>query len=76
MIRNKDDDDVELTFCTFHCVVDDDDAGGQLYFWSAQHPHFVSSDRSSYSDSVLLLVRAAATFSDFEHFCQNTYVVL
>ena len=33
---------------------------------------FVSSDRSSYSDSVLLLVRARAlTFSDFEHFCQH-----
>ena len=32
---------------------------------------FISSDRSSYSDSVLLLVHAAATFSDFEHFCQH-----
>ena len=31
---------------------------------------FVSSDRSSYSDSVLLLVRGKATFSDFDHFCQ------
>ena len=30
---------------------------------------FISSDRSSYSDSVLLLVRKA-TFSDFEHLCQ------
>ena len=30
---------------------------------------FISSDRSSYSDSVLLLVRQV-TFSDFEHFCQ------
>ena len=30
----------------------------------------VSSDRSSYSDSVLLLVRGKVTFSDFEHFCQ------
>ena len=33
---------------------------------------FVSSDRSSYSDSVLQLVRAP-TFSDFEHFCQYIY---
>ena len=33
---------------------------------------FASSDRSSYSDSVLLLVRAP-TLSDFEHFCQYIY---